>query len=67
MLIREWIKNLIKEAIREQELEPRYDLIANRDPTHADYRFLIGSTWKNGNKIFVLEKMEATWKEQDKS
>jgi hypothetical protein len=61
-MIREWIKGIIREVIKEERIRTSFNIIRNEPPDKDDYHFPVGAlhTDDHGN-AWVLDRIEACW------
>jgi hypothetical protein len=64
-MIKEWIKNLVRDALQEtlrkERIATSFNVMAERGPNGQDYNYPIGALWQCGEKQFTLERIEAFW------
>jgi hypothetical protein len=63
--MRDWLKRLIKECIEEQKLHTAMKIISTNPPNKTDYEYQVGSIWYYNDKKFIMDKIEADWREYE--
>lgn len=68
-MISKWLRRIIREALRENDLRVFTRIGSSRDPTIYDCPGNPGTWWTNvtTGKTFVLKTVQSSWVEADKA
>lgn len=63
--MRKWVKNIIREALSEQKISVATKVISESRPTGEDYNYNPGCLWYVGDRVYILESIDANWVEHE--